>query len=195
MSVKHSLLALLNYTPTYGYQLHGLMEAALGDPWAINIGQIYSTLSRLERGGLVVRQLENDDEETDRTIYELTKEGSRELERWFREPLSRDYRLRDSIYAKLILGYLSGSVPPHEILQSQRKQLLGEMQKLMRKRSEVDVGKELPRHLLLESAIMHLEADLRWLDMCEARLEELSEMPPPQYESRSRGRPPKGEKA
>jgi hypothetical protein len=59
VSVKHSLLALLNYTPTYGYQLHGLMEAALGDPWAINIGQIYSTLSRLERGGLVVRQLEN----------------------------------------------------------------------------------------------------------------------------------------
>jgi len=80
VSVKHSLLALLNYTPTYGYQLHGLMEAALGDPWAINIGQIYSTLSRLERGGLVVRQLENDEEETDRTIYELTKDGRSELE-------------------------------------------------------------------------------------------------------------------
>jgi DNA-binding PadR family transcriptional regulator len=156
VSVKHSLLALLNYTPTYGYQLHGLMEAALGDPWAINIGQIYSTLSRLERGGLVVRQLENDEEETDRTIYELTKDGRSELERWFRKPLSRDYRLRDAIYAKLILGYLSDSVPPHEILQSQRKQLLGEMQKLMRKRSEVDVGKELPRHLLLETRCLPL---------------------------------------
>ena len=191
MSVKHTLLALLNHEPTYGYQLHGLMETALGGPWLVNVGQIYSTLSRLERDGLIVRKAQAVNGETDRTIYKLTRTGSKELERWFREPLSRDERLRDDVYAKLVLSALSGPVPPLEVLQVQRRQLLNELHELTKTRSDTDPIKDLAWILLLESAIMHLEADLRWLDMCEIRLGELREMPPPKHVSRSRGRPPK----
>jgi len=191
MIVKHALLALLDYTPTYGYELHGLMEAALGDHWAINTGQIYGTLSRLKQDGLVVRQVASGDEPAGRTPYNLTQAGRTELERWYREPLSRNYRLRDAFYAKLMLSLFFGPVPPDEVLQTQRRELLSEMHELTRTRAEADPASQLPWLLLLESAIMHLEADVRWLDMCEARLDELRHMPSPRYVSRPRGRPPK----
>jgi len=190
MTVKHALLTLLNHTPTHGYELRGLMEAALGDHWTINTGQIYSTLSRLERDGLV-RQEAFVDEAGDRIVYELTKEGEAELKRWYHKPVSRDYRLRDAFYAKLMLSLFFGPVPPGEVLQIQRGELLSEMHDLTRLRAEADPASELPWLLLLERAIMHLEADLRWLDVCEARLDELRQMPPPRHVSRPRGRPPR----
>jgi len=191
MTVKHTLLALLNHTPTHGYELRGLMEATLGDHWVINTGQIYSTLSRLERDGLVVRQPASVDEAAERTVYDLTQDGRAELERWYREPLPRTYRLRDAFHAKLMLSFFSGPVPPAGVLQIQRGELLSEMHELTRLRAEADPASELPWLLLLERAIMHLEADLRWLDVCEARLDELRRMPPPRHVSRPRGRPPK----
>lgn len=191
MTIKHALLALLDHDPAYGYQLHGLMEVALGDPWSINIGQIYSTLSRLERDGLVERQPEAEVETTDRTVYEITGQGRSELAQWFREPLSRDHRLRDAVYAKLVLSRLSGTVTPEEVLQIQRRKLLGEMHELTRMRSEAAPEAGLHWILLLESAIMHLEADLRWLDLCDSRLAELNDEPTLRYETRPRGRPPK----
>ena len=191
MTIKHTLLALLNHTPTYGYDLRGLMKATLGDHWVINIGQIYGTLSRLERDGLVVRQVAFVDKAAGRTAYDLTQDGRAELECWYRKPLSHDYRLRDAFYAKLMLSLFSGPVPPNEVLQIQRRELLSEMHELTRMRAEADPVSQLPWLLLLENAIMHLEADLRWLDMCEARLDELHHIPSPQYVSRPRGRPPK----
>jgi DNA-binding PadR family transcriptional regulator len=190
VTVKHALLAFLNRDPAYGYQLHGLMEEALGDPWSINIGQIYSTLSRLERDELVKRLPDTEVEAEVRTIYTITGQGKSELVRWFQEPLSRDFRLRDAVYAKLILSHISGSVSPDEVLQTLRRQLLKEMHELTRLRSEADPTSELSWFLLLESAIMHLEADLRWLDLCEHRLEDLNAASPPRFESRPRGRPP-----
>lgn len=194
MTVKHALLSLLHHTPSYGYELRGLLEATLGDHWTINTGQIYSTLSRLERDGLV-RQVAPTDETGDRVVYELTDEGKAELKAWYRDPIPREYRLRDDFYAKLMLSIFSGPVPSDEVLQEQRRELLSEMHELTKMRTEADPDSELPWLLLLENAIMHLEADLRWLGMCEARLDELRQMPPPRYVSRPRGRPPKQEQA
>ena len=191
MTVRYALLALLNHTPTYGYELRKWMEAALGDHWTLNTGQIYSTLSRLERDGLVVRQSMSVDEAAERTPYSLTQDGRVELERWYRQPLSRTYRLRDDFYAKLMLSLFSGLMPPADVLQIQRRELLSEMHELTRMRAEADPVSELPWLLLLEGAIMHLEADLHWLDMCEVRLDELRHTPLPQHVSRPRGRPPK----
>ncbi len=185
------MLALLDHAPTYGYQLRGLMEATLGDPWVVNIGQIYSTLSRLERDGMVIRQPGVKVDVEDRTVYEITGTGKAELGQWFRQPLSRDYRLRDMVYAKLVLSHLSGSVSTEEVLQAQRRQLLNEMHEVTRMRAEAESKSDLPWVLLLESAVMHLEADLRWLEVCEARLEDLDTLPPPQFKGRPRGRPPK----
>ncbi|MDF1501277.1 MAG: PadR family transcriptional regulator [Anaerolineales bacterium] len=191
LTVKHALLALLDKDESYGYQLHGLMESALGDPWSINIGQVYSTLSRLERDGFVEKLPEAELAHDDRTVYSITRRGKSELRRWFREPLSRDDRLRDDVYAKLALSRISRSVSPGEVIQAQRRQLLKELHQLTQLRSSADGPNELPYILLLESAIMHLEADLKWLDLCEQKLEELDATPSPYFESRPRGRPPK----
>lgn len=190
MSVKHTLLALLDQTPAHGYQLHGLLSEALGEPWSINTGQIYSTLSRLEQQGLVLRSDVGADE-TDRTVYELTEVGRQELTRWFLQPVSRADRLRDAFYAKLVLSCLSDTASPPEVLQSQRRQLMGELQDLTQLRRRADSEGRLAPLLLLESGIGHLEADLRWLDLCERRLEELQELPRPEFVRRPRGRPPK----
>lgn len=195
MTIKHALLAFLDRDPIYGYKLHGLMEEALGNSWSVNTGQIYSTLSRLERDGLVERQSSKSSlEDSDRIVYEITMQGKNELLRWFRDPLSREDRLRDTMYTKFVLSSLSGSAELGEILQIQRRKLLSEMHDLTRMRSEADPKTELHWLLLLESAIMHLEADLRWLDICESRLEELNNEPILQYEARPRGRPPKEER-
>ena len=191
MSFKHTLLALLDHAPGHGYQLHGLIAEALGEHWTVNTGQIYSTLSRLEREGLVDRRQEVADGDEDRTVYELTEPGRMQLVGWFRQPVSREDRLRDAFYAKLVLSRVSGSVSSAEVLQTQRKQLLTELHELTKLRRRSDAKSELPWLLLLESGIMHLEADLRWLDLCEERLDELNRMPPLRYIQRPRVRPPK----
>ncbi|CUU53592.1 Virulence activator alpha C-term [Parafrankia irregularis] len=54
MSVRNGLLALLAERPMYGYQLRAEFEARTGSTWPLNIGQVYTTLRRLERDGLVV---------------------------------------------------------------------------------------------------------------------------------------------
>lgn len=192
MTVKHALLALLDHRATYGYQLHGLMEETLGNPWSINVGQIYSTLSRLERDGLVERRQGGQDEkDKDRKIYEITEKGKDELVRWLQIPLSRDDRIRRIIYTKFVLSRLSGSITPEEMLQIQRRTLLSEMHELTRLRSEADPKSDIYWILLLENSILHLEADLHWLDFCESGLVELSNEPALRYETRSRGRPKK----
>lgn len=193
MSVKYALLALLDFTPSYGLQLHSLMGETLGDSWFINVGQVYSTLSRLERDEFVKRLPDSELGDEDRTMYTITPEGKLELDEWLREPLSREYRLRDVVFAKLILSHMSRSVSPEEVLQAQRRQLLKETHELTQLRVEADSTENISWVLLLESAIMHLEADMRWLDLCEHRLTELEKMPPPVFRSRPRGRPPKAE--
>ncbi len=192
MSVKHSLLALLDRRPGHGYQLHGLLAETLGEPWTVNTGQIYSTLSRLQREGLVHKSRETAESEGDRTVYSLTGSGREELVQWFLEPISRADRLKDSFYAKLVLSCLSEAASPADVLQSQRRQLMSELQDLTQLRRRADAEQKLTSLLLLESGIMHLEADLRWMDLCENRLEELLHLPPPKYVPRPRGRPPKG---
>jgi DNA-binding PadR family transcriptional regulator len=191
MSVPHALLALLKQAPNHGYQLHGLLTEELGNYWTVNTGQIYSTLSRLERDGFIGEREDAARADDDRTVYELTGTGKEELNRWLREPVSRDVRLRDGFYAKFVLSRLSPEVSLEEVLQAQRRQLLRELHELTQLRRRAESENQLPQLLLLESAIMHLEADLRWLDLCEARLEDLGDLPPSQYEGRPRGRPPK----
>jgi len=194
VSVKYALLALLDFTPSYGLQLHSLMEDTLGDSWSINVGQVYSTLSRLERDKFVKRLPDSELSDEDRNMYAITPEGKKELEEWLREPLSREYRLRDVVFAKLVLSHMSGQVSPDEVLQAQRRQLLKETHELTQLRVEADSANSISWILVLESAIMHLEADMKWLDLCEHSLEKLEEVPPPVIRSRPRGRPPKGEK-
>src|SRR6266571_4377578 len=106
-SVQNALLALLLQRPRHGYELRDMFEAALGGNWELNSGQIYSSLERLARDGLVVEGGIERGGGPDKRLWALTNEGKKELEVWFSSPVPRDYRLRDEFYLKLMLALVA----------------------------------------------------------------------------------------
>jgi DNA-binding PadR family transcriptional regulator len=189
--VQNALLALLWERPRHGYELRDLFEAALGGYWELNSGQIYSSLDRLARDGLVVEEGIEKGAGPDKRLWALTDEGSEELANWFASPVQRDSRLRDELYLKLMLALVAQPSKAQQILIVQRRGLFQELHDLTARRSVLDPRRHLARILLLDSAIMHTEAELRWLDMLDARLDEIRVQPPPIPPPRPRGRPRK----
>src|SRR5438552_11903054 len=106
-SVQNALLALLSQRPRHGYELRDLFEAALGGHWELNSGQIYSSLDRLARDGLVVEDGIEKGGGPDKRLWTLTDAGKRELVNWFESPVPREYRLRDEFYLKLMLALVT----------------------------------------------------------------------------------------
>jgi DNA-binding PadR family transcriptional regulator len=190
-SVQNALLALLSRRPRHGYELRDLFEAALGGYWELNSGQIYSSLDRLARDGLVVEGGVEKGGGPDKRLWALTGEGRDELTKWFSSPVLRDHRLRDELYLKLMLALVTQPNKAQQILVVQRRELFLEMHELTVRRNLLDPRHQLARILLLDSAIMHTEAELRWLDMVEARLDDIRGQPPPLPAPRTRGRPRK----
>jgi len=169
MSIRHSLLALLEREPMYGYQLRSEFDATTGSTWPLNVGQVYTTLARLERDGLVSPG-EQDDE--GRTRYGITDAGRDELAAWFASPVVSTDRPRDELAIKLALAVTVPGVDVGAVVQRQRAATITSMQDLTRlKRSaEGAVGGELSWSLVLEGMRYQLEAEIRWLDHCEAAL-------------------------
>ncbi len=191
MSVKHTLLALLYQHPMHGYDLGKQLNLVVNAEWDVKPGQIASTLARLHDAGLVDYEVEEIDDAPDRKVYCITEAGREELEDWYRSPEVRDYRLGDAFYIKLVLSLVGGPVSPEQVLMTQRRELYQQLHQATELSREADPRTQLPWILLLESAIMHLEADLRWIEMCEARLPDLKNYTPPQPEKKTRGRPRK----
>jgi DNA-binding PadR family transcriptional regulator len=189
--VQNALLALLSQRPRHGYELRALFEAALGGNWELNSGQIYSSLERLARDGLVVQEGIERGGGPDKRLWTVTEEGLRELAGWFNSPVPRDYRLRDELYLKLMLALVTQPAKARQILMVQRRELFRELHDHTTRRNQLDPRRQLARILLLDSAIMHTEAELRWLDMVEVRLEDIRGQPPPIPPPRQRGRPKK----
>ncbi len=189
MSVKNTLLALLYQRPMHGYELGKQMVLAVNAEWEVKPGQIASTLTRLYEAGLVDYEIETTDDAPDRKVYSITEAGVDELKNWFITPEVREYRLGDAFYIKLVLSLMQGPVSPDEVLMSQRRELYRHLHDVTEMRRQTNVHTQLPMALLLDSAIMHLEADLRWIEMCEARLPDLKDYQPPKAESKMRGRP------
>jgi DNA-binding PadR family transcriptional regulator len=166
MSIKHGLLALLREDPKYGYQLRGEFEAATGATWPLNIGQVYTTLTRLERDGFVRAASSEGD---GRSMYEITDTGRGELATWFDTPVTRESRPRDELAIKLALALAIPGVDVSAVVQRQRMstmQSLQELTKLKRGSRDGDISWQ----LVLESMIFAAEAEIRWLDHCEAML-------------------------
>jgi DNA-binding PadR family transcriptional regulator len=163
MSIRHGLLALLAQGPRYGYQLRAEFESSTGATWPLNIGQVYSTLNRLERDGLAVR-VGADDE--GRFTYRITAAGEDEALRWFGTPVARSDRPRDELAVKLALAVTSPGVDVREVLQAQRRATLRSLQDMARLRSDAPPDDRAWR-LVLESMIFQAEAEVRWLDHCE----------------------------
>jgi DNA-binding PadR family transcriptional regulator len=189
MSVKFTLLALLHQRPMHGYELGKQFASILEADWDVKPGQIASTLARMKDAGLVDYEIAEGGDAPDRKVYAITDEGRADLELWYRTPEVRDYRLSDTFYIKLVLSILGGPVPPEQVLAAQRRELFQQLHNVTDMLRKTDARKQLPWLLLLESATMHLEADLRWIEMCEAHLPDLKHYTPPRPPPKQRGRP------
>ncbi|MBI5667960.1 MAG: PadR family transcriptional regulator [Chloroflexi bacterium] len=189
MSVKHTLLALLYQHPMHGYELGKQLHTMVNAEWDVKPGQIASTLARLKDANLVDYEIEESDDAPDRKVYFITDEGKRELEGWYLTPEVREYQLGDAFYIKLVLSLVGAPVSAEQVLMAQRRELYQQLHYVTTLLRQADPRKQLPWVLLLESATMHLEADLRWIEMCEARLPDLKHYSPPQPAPKTRGRP------
>jgi DNA-binding PadR family transcriptional regulator len=134
-------------------------------------------------------EIEETDDAPDRKVYFITDEGKQELQDWYLTPEVREYKLGDAFYIKLVLSLIGGPVSPEQVLMAQRRELYQQLHEITDMRRKTDLQTQLPLVLLLESAIMHLEADLRWIEMTEARLPDLKNYSPPKPTSKPRGRP------
>jgi DNA-binding PadR family transcriptional regulator len=180
MSIKHGLLALLERGPMYGYQLRAEFETSTGGTWPLNIGQVYTTLTRLERDGLVLPTGEPDPE--GRVTYLLTADGRAEVGRWFLTPVTRETRPRDELAIKLALAITTPGVDVHQVVQTQRTATLRSLQDLTRLKARAGDPMSDPTSdaaeaawlLVLESMIFAAEAEVRWLDHCEVRVARLA---------------------
>jgi DNA-binding PadR family transcriptional regulator len=171
MSVPHSLLALLRTGPMYGYQLRAEFERATGSTWPLNIGQVYTTLSRLERDGLVAAQ--GADAEG-RQRYELTIAGVAAVESWFAAPVTLGDRPRDELAIKLALAATTPGLDARRVVQTQRTATMQRLQELTRLKRDVPADgpppEDLAWSLVLDNLRFTAEAELRWLDHCEGAL-------------------------
>ena len=166
MSVKHSLLAGLVGGERYGYQLRAEFEERTGATWPLNIGQVYTTLSRLERDGLV--EAAGQDPQG-HVFYRITEAGREELLEWFARPVARAERPRDELAVKLALAVTVEGVDVAGIVHAQRKHALAAMQDYTRVKTRLTPD-ELAADLVVESMIFQCEAEIRWLDHVEAKV-------------------------
>ena len=170
MSVRYGLLALLAETPTHGYQLKTAFERRTGGSWALNIGQVYTTLQRLERDGLV----EAASSGGDRRDYRITDAGRVQLEVWFATPVVPEGPSRDELTIKVLLAVAASDIDVTEVLQRQRTASVEQLQAYTRRKAQADPEKDLAFLILLDALIFRTEAEVRWLDASEARIRHLS---------------------
>ncbi|MEU2108097.1 PadR family transcriptional regulator [Streptomyces sp. NPDC019507] len=176
MSIRHGLLALLEHGPRYGSQLRTEFESRTGATWPLNVGQVYTTLNRLERDGMVVQDGED---EAGHTLYAITDTGRDELRAWFGRPVDRTSPARDELAIKLAMAVGAPAVDIRDVIQSQRRHTVKAMQDYTRLKAQaLDPAPadrdEIAWLLVLEQLIFQTEAEARWLDHCEARLIRLS---------------------
>ncbi len=192
MSVRNALLGLLAQRPRHGYELRAAFEALVGgeETWDVKPAQIYTTLARLEESGLVAEEAVEQEGGPEKRVYAITPAGRAELETWFARGVESEHQ-RDEFFVKLMLSLAVDGANPHKVIQTQRAALYQKLHDVTEQRQRADPKTELAHILLLDKTVMHLEADLRWLDMVEARFDEIEQQPLPQPEVKPRGRPKK----
>jgi DNA-binding PadR family transcriptional regulator len=170
MSVRQSLLAILDQGPCYGYQLRSEFDRRTGSTWPLNVGQIYNTLDRLERDGFVGKR---DIDEHGHVYWEITDAGSAEVREWLGSPVRRGQGTRDELAVKLAVAATLPGIDVAAIIQTQRRASLGQLQELNRAKyagANPDGPEELAWSLVVDSMIFAAEAEVRWLDHTEQRL-------------------------
>jgi DNA-binding PadR family transcriptional regulator len=166
MSVRHALLALLSEGPKYGLQLREEFEARTGEVWPLNVGQVYTTLQRLERDGLA--ESEGEDEGPQK-VFQITSSGAAELADWLRTPPDLSAPPRDELVMKVLVAVRLPGTSVHEVIQSHRRYLIQLMQRWTRIKDE-DAEDDLSLALAVDAELFRLDSVVRWLDAAEARL-------------------------
>ena len=167
MSVRHALLALLSEGPKYGLQLREEFEARTGEVWPLNVGQVYTTLQRLERDGLV----ESDDSGSEgaQKGFRITKAGRQELAGWLRTPSDIASPPRDELVMKVLVALRVPGIDVREVIQVHRKYLVELMQQWTRIK-ETEAEADLSLALVVDAELFRLDAIVRWLDDADARI-------------------------
>ena len=183
MSVRHALLALLSEGPKYGLQLREEFEARTGEVWPLNVGQVYTTLQRLERDGMVETAgpvgaggpgdkgapVEHDAPGAPQKAYRITPAGSAELDQWLRVPPDLSSPPRDELVMKVLVAITVPGTDVHEVIQAHRTYLVQLMQEWTRLKEDSG-GSDLAFSLVVDAELFRLDSVVRWLDAADGRL-------------------------
>jgi DNA-binding PadR family transcriptional regulator len=167
MSVRHALLALLSEGPKYGNQLRQEFEERTGEVWPLNVGQVYTTLQRLERDGMV----ESDDAaaEGPQKAFRITTTGQDELIDWLRTPPDLSSPPRDELVIKILVALRVPGVDVHEVIQAHRRHLVELMQQWTHLKEDA-MEDDLGFMLAVDAELFRLDSSIRWLDAADGRL-------------------------
>jgi DNA-binding PadR family transcriptional regulator len=168
VTVPLTLLGLLEREPRHGYDLKRDYDMYFGRGKPLPFGQVYSTLARLARDGKVVVGDLEPGAGPDRRRYVITEQGASDVETWLREPVEPEPYLQTVLFTKVVLSLMLDR-PADEYLDAQRAAHLQRMREL----TEVKRTASLFDALLADHAMFRLEADLRWIELTAARLQEL----------------------
>jgi len=174
MPIHHAVLGLLAEGPSYGYELKGSFEEAIGPQWGeLNIGHLYQVLERLMRDGFVTKRVVAQTDRPDRMVYRLTPRGREELRHWLAEPSKRQAGYRDDFFLKIFVASRSGESSLRDVLSTQRESQLQELATLMKLR-KARAEEPLVR-LLIDAAVLHTKAGLRITELAEENADRLAE--------------------
>lgn len=167
MSVRHALLALLSEGPKYGLQLRQEFEHRTGEVWPLNVGQVYTTLQRLERDGLI--ESDGEGETGVQKSFRLTIEGGAELDAWLRTPPDLSSPPRDELVIKVLVASRVPGVDVHDVIQAHRRHTVELMQEWTRIKRDAG-SDEVSLTLVVDAEQFRLDSVIRWLDLADARL-------------------------
>jgi DNA-binding PadR family transcriptional regulator len=176
MSVRHALLALLTEGPKYGLQLRQEFEERTGEVWPLNVGQVYTTLQRLERDGLVESNDATDDDGPQKA-FRITPAGEGELAHWLRTPPDLSSPPRDELVIKVLVAMRAPGVDVHEVIQVHRRHLVELMQQWTRLK-EYAAAQDVSFGLAVDAELFRLDSVIRWLDAADGRIRRTALEPP-----------------
>ncbi len=166
MSIRYALLSLLREGPKYGLQLREEFEAGTGEAWPLNVGQVYSTLRRLSRDGLVESV---DDTDNSQQTYKITEDGQNELESWLLTPSGMDTPPRDELVIKVLVALRMSGTDVGEVVQVHRRHLVSLMQQYTRLKEDMS-NDDVTLGIVVDAELFRLDSVTRWLDAVDARV-------------------------
>jgi DNA-binding PadR family transcriptional regulator len=164
------MLALLSEEPKYGLQLRQEFETRTGEVWVLNVGQVYTTLQRLERDGMVESEGEDDGPQKK---FRITAEGADELAAWLRTPPDLSSPPRDELVIKVLVARQVPGVDVPELIQAHRRHLVELMQEWTRVKEDT-ADHDVALALAVDAELFRLDSVIRWLDAADGRLRRLA---------------------